>query len=236
MRAPYPVSRRAGFTLIELLTVIAIIGILAAILIPVVGRVRDSARATQCLSNLRQIQLANIAYASDNRDGYVPTLAIDPQNVNRRTFWYQNSAFVSYLAKEATTSTTNPDKLAESMQCQTARNIGNKLDFTYGLNAHGRGGEWVAGMVRQIKVSDIKRPSQTMAFADGLDWQLYADGATGYTKEKELLASSSTHIVAYRHEQKANVVYFDGHTARLPPEAFANTEDGKAALLWNNTN
>jgi prepilin-type N-terminal cleavage/methylation domain len=232
MRAPHPASSRAGFTLIELLTVIAIIGILAAILVPVVGRVRESARTTQCLSNLRQIQLANIAYASDNRGGYVPSLAIDPENVNRRTFWYQNSTFVSYLAKDRTTSTTNPDKLADSLQCQTARGIGNKLDFTYGINSHDRGGEWVAGLVRQIKVSEILRPSQTMAFADGLDWQLYADGATGYTKDKELLTSSSTHIVAYRHEQRANLVYFDGHTARLPVEAFSNTADGKSAMLW----
>ena len=44
---------RSGFTLIELLTVIAIIAILAAILIPVVGSVRASARSSVCQSNLR---------------------------------------------------------------------------------------------------------------------------------------------------------------------------------------
>lgn len=50
-------SHRGAFTLIELLTVIAIIGILAAILIPVVSRVRQSARESVGLSNLRQIGL-----------------------------------------------------------------------------------------------------------------------------------------------------------------------------------
>lgn len=64
-------KKAVGFTLIELLTVIAIIGILAAILIPVVGKVRDSARAAHCQSNLRQIGLQIHLYADDH-DGFLP--------------------------------------------------------------------------------------------------------------------------------------------------------------------
>ena len=63
--------KNAAFTLIELLTVIAIIGILAAILVPVVGSVRESARAAQCVSNLRQLGLGIMAASGDNDDRFV---------------------------------------------------------------------------------------------------------------------------------------------------------------------
>jgi prepilin-type N-terminal cleavage/methylation domain-containing protein len=60
----------SAFTLIELLTVIAIIGILAAIIIPTVAQVRKSARDTHCRSNLHQIGLAVQLYAQDNRNKF----------------------------------------------------------------------------------------------------------------------------------------------------------------------
>lgn len=63
---------KQAFTLIELLTVIAIIGILASILIPTVGRVRESARRTVDASNIRQIGQASLIYANDNRESLPP--------------------------------------------------------------------------------------------------------------------------------------------------------------------
>jgi prepilin-type N-terminal cleavage/methylation domain-containing protein len=63
-------SRRftSGFTLIELLTVIAILGILLAIIIPTVGKARETAQRAVDASNLRELGKAAMIYAADNRD------------------------------------------------------------------------------------------------------------------------------------------------------------------------
>ncbi|MEZ8221470.1 prepilin-type N-terminal cleavage/methylation domain-containing protein/prepilin-type processing-associated H-X9-DG domain-containing protein [Candidatus Fervidibacteria bacterium JGI MDM2 JNZ-1-D12] len=57
--------KKLGFTLIELLTVIAVIAVLAALLLPVLMRARESARQSNCLSNLRQIGMAFEQYVND---------------------------------------------------------------------------------------------------------------------------------------------------------------------------
>jgi len=57
--------QKHGFTLIELLTVIAVIAVLAALLLPVLMRARESARQTNCLSNLRQIGMTFEQYVGD---------------------------------------------------------------------------------------------------------------------------------------------------------------------------
>jgi prepilin-type N-terminal cleavage/methylation domain-containing protein len=85
---------RSAFTLVELLVVIGIIAVLISILLPALNRVRSQALNTQCASNLRQIAVGSLAYATANH-GYLPTRYRDPA-----TFDYP---FWSYFFNEGST-------------------------------------------------------------------------------------------------------------------------------------
>ena len=86
---------RKGFTLIELLVVIAIIAILAAILFPVFARAREKARASACLSNLKQIGLGIMMYAQDY-DETLPTVAFGATDGRPAWPWEQWPAYANY--------------------------------------------------------------------------------------------------------------------------------------------
>src|SRR5438874_13565204 len=71
-RRPHSRSSGLGFTLVELLVVIGIIALLIAILLPVLGKARESARLVQCQSNLRQFFMADQFYMNRYKNWHLP--------------------------------------------------------------------------------------------------------------------------------------------------------------------
>jgi prepilin-type N-terminal cleavage/methylation domain-containing protein len=92
---PKNINANRAFTLVELLVVIAIIAILAALLLPTMGRAKETARRTACFSNLRQVNLAIRLYADDCSDA-LPVLA-DPNPYPNGVGAYYKQLVKGYL-------------------------------------------------------------------------------------------------------------------------------------------
>jgi prepilin-type N-terminal cleavage/methylation domain-containing protein/prepilin-type processing-associated H-X9-DG protein len=125
-----------AFTLIELLLVIAILGILASLMVPALGRAKAQAYHAACLNNLRQLGIATRLYSDDYQERLpsaeiLPTQPIDPQNPLPRIC----DVLASYVGKAAGTNPTG----ATVFKCPVDRkgrfdSEGSSYEWNFDLN------------------------------------------------------------------------------------------------------
>ncbi|AHF89821.1 N-terminal cleavage protein [Opitutaceae bacterium TAV5] len=157
MNTPCPISPRLrrAFTLIELLTVIAIIGILAAIIIPTVGRVRETAKTAHCASNVRQIAQACLLYANENRGRLIPMRNTDDAN---RTWRAYIAPYVG-TTKKARGVFTCPSDPTNADAADTSMDVTGNVPSSYGLNS---GTQYASSPDRLHQYGDNRSPSRTL--------------------------------------------------------------------------
>ena len=178
MTTPSLPTRRHGFTLIELLVVISIIALLIALLLPALAAARETARGSQCLSNMRQFTIVHGAYAADNEDRIAYGVQFAPQYIR----WYE--LFEPYLPRQDIN-----DAGVEIGLCPSAVDIpvrdepgaydsGAKVyqTITYAVNPgvmkHVIPDSWGWPKVNISNFSQLKRPSELIQMVDAN--QVYA--------------------------------------------------------------
>ncbi len=247
--------RKTGFSLVELLVVVAVIGILAALLLPVLSRAKDSGRSTACRNHLRQMGIALQLYAQDDKALYPHYLGSagsaygDTTGQRSRAaglvYWSSNLRPYGMLAwtNRAFHCPGYTGEIAAPKWKDAADRAGSYAYNTYGVRtgnttrgAFGLGPIQYWQMAPRLYVpavsqSKIASPSEFLAMGDAL----MKVGTSGASDVWGCINAFGGELVTApfvaRHGRKDNQAYVDGHvSSRAPGEIY---DPVKTAPLWN---
>lgn len=223
-----------AFTLVELLAVIAIIGVLAAIIIPVTVRVRESSRNAQCMANLRGLQNVAVLWSSDNA-GRLPDARRWGYNEGQSNDSYAYQ-FANYIGIKAPKGTVWGDR-SSPMKCDSAASLNlSSMEWgrTYSINTYATstfdGDARLASNGYPGRMSWIPNPAKMAFFMDGavapagVSYQTNVSGAY-------VVASHSTPL-NYPHGDAVNVVFVDGHVERIDRTVMVSEHLSSNSSFW----
>ncbi|MEQ1860641.1 MAG: type II secretion system protein [Chthoniobacteraceae bacterium] len=238
-RRPGRMSRSA-FTLVELLVVVAIIAVLAGLSLVVAGSARARADSAKCVSNLRQLAAAALAYAGENGGQYVPS-----QEPGNRIRWH-GARGGSTGAFDGTKGPLSPYlglsrrvKLCPALQ----RVLTGSASFEEGTGGYGYNAAYIGGTpadpFKPERLGNVPAPSRVVMFADcafprkgGVQEYAYAE-PWRWPDYSGKLRGALAPSVHFRHDGTANVVWCDGHiSAEKPSKLGGKNGYGGDAQKW----